>query len=156
MTKRIKLENVDMSAAPWCFYGWGVEGQEDLDADAHDAIESHLDMHDGKTGIDDDDDILEIFAHERDVVTVKNRKDFAGEVLDRLSELLDDKFGSPEVDLPDPGCLDIEAAQRFVNAVVSRYQVWRCEPAPVPVVEVDVAAWIAANRPDWLSERASA
>ena len=74
-------------------------------------------------------------------------------ILERIVEDLDGNgYGDPDGNM-DPftkeGMADVmEKGRAFVAAIREHYQPWACEQTHK--VDVDVKAWIAENRPDWL------
>jgi hypothetical protein len=65
-------------------------------------------------------------------------------------ERLDEDFGDPDGDGTTPTAAMLEAEKAFIAAVLAEYENHWLED--VYTEQVDVAAWVLANRPEWLEE----
>lgn len=70
--------------------------------------------------------------------------------LDLLLEELDEEYGDPEGDYPIPTDAMKGAEKTFLDVVLSEYTPWACEQ--VAIKEINVIAWVKANKPEWLEE----
>lgn len=62
------------------------------------------------------------------VISDKEKAFIAEDLLDRLLERLDEENSDPDGDNTEPTAPMKDAAKTFVEAVVSGYFVWACEP----------------------------
>lgn len=147
-SKTYAYEDLDLSAEPWVSYLWGVADQEHLDLDPYDTIEAALDV---EADLEDLPETIELHPWVRHVPTEGEIQGLVDVILDDVFERLDERYGNPDGDREEPGERDRREALRFVNGVVGRLFIWRCDPVP-EIVEVDVERWIRENRSDWLSD----
>jgi hypothetical protein len=125
------------------------EGAEVLHHDTPDeAVEYHLDGVDPILDADLLTTPLRIYAFKRAKVSASDVENLPGIVLNDLMQWLDDnEYGDPE-DGSEPTPKMELAARVFIDTIVREFKVWSCEC--IGYTEVDVAEWIAKNRPDWL------
>lgn len=109
-------------------------------------VEGHLD------GLDVDywPDVLEVQGYRREVIGEEEINALIFGVLELVYEELDNDYGDPEERAPE-NPKDVEAAQRFVREVVSRFHVWRCSPTGNPL-SVNVADFVTENCGAWLED----
>ena len=129
------------------------EGQECLtNHDIHDAIEYHLD---GMWERGQEWASYKSYLPEKLTVygwkRIKVTADMLYEPLDDVLERLDEEYGDPDGDGADATEKMKEAQKVFLEAVAAEYSCWACEQ--VAKVEVDPAAWIEQNRPDWMEDK---
>jgi hypothetical protein len=71
--------------------------------------------------------------------------------LEHVLELLDEEYGDPEGGYTKPTEKMKEAEESFLEAVLSEYKAWTCEPIGEPV-KVNGFKWARKHRPDWIRE----
>ena len=71
---------------------------------------------------------IKINVFRRKVISDKEKAFIAEDLLDRLLERLDEENSDPDGDNTEPTAPMKDAAKTFVEAVVSGYFVWACEP----------------------------
>lgn len=89
---------------------------------------------------------LEIAGFIHEEISIGHHADSA---LENLLEWLDEEYGNPD-DYTRPSEKMKAAAQTFVKAVAEDYHVWACRE--VWSETIDVRAWVAKHRPDWLEQ----
>ena len=123
---------------------WDFEDEEHLShADLDEAIEAILENSDEVEGS------IELcgYAHmEKPPVEL-----VAEHILENVLEYLDCNYdlGSPD-DATEPTETMRDAATVFAASILKDYTPWTCEA--VKKETIDVKAWIAANKPEWLKE----
>ncbi len=123
---------------------WAVGDPVNLQyTDPDEAVEMYLD------GLDDEwPETVELVGYSRMKVTSGSFDEW---ILENLLEHLDENYGGEDAEWTEPTDAMEEAAKTFVEAVVSEYVPWACEP--VEKRTVDVSEWVLENRPDWLEEQ---
>ena len=119
---------------------YGVENQETLDDQLDECVERYFNECYPDLPIDEN---LEILVQRYKVI----EEDSLNPLQDFL-EQLDEEYG-PNDDFSDPTPKMIEAKKAFVKAVISEYQVWRCEPTG-ETIKVNLREWVREERPEWL------
>lgn len=118
------------------------EDAEILTAEDHnDAIEFYLDQHGQKAGK------LTIYGYKTQSLP-KNALS-TDYILEWSLEVLDEEYGNPN-EATEPNAAMIEAAKVFAAAICDNYKVWTCDV--IQTAEIDIAEWIARERPDWQEE----
>jgi hypothetical protein len=118
---------------------WGLEGAEECYDDQSELIGKYLDDLD----IEDWPDELVLREYERDVVT--RAPWLAQQLAESVLEHLDDNYGPADGhEWKRPSFEDIADMGAAINAVVSRYHVWRCEPTG-KTETVDLREWVREN-----------
>ena len=112
---------------------YGVENQETLDDQLDECVERYFNECSPDLPINEN---LEILVQRYKVI----EEDSLNPLQDFL-EQLDEEYG-PNDDFSDPTPKMIEAKKAFVKAVISEYQVWRCEPTG-ETIKVNLREWCA-------------
>lgn len=97
---------------------YGLRHQEELNDSVEDVVEYQLEG--------DTNSAEEIIEFRR--VAVKDWGGMGGRVLERVLEELDEEYGDPNGDFPEPTKAMKEAADTFMKVVLDEYVPWNCEP----------------------------
>lgn len=93
---------------------------------------------------------LTVGAFVKESISEAYAKDIANDLVEEQLAHLDENFGDPDGDSTEPWPELVAAAEAFAAELRRKYEVWICKC--VHTVEVDVAEWVKANRPDWLGD----
>ncbi len=72
-------------------------------------------------------------------------------ILERCLEELDEEYGNPDGEPAKPTEAMVAAERAFLEVLKREYTPWACEE--VCRKEVNVAAWVRENRPDWIEAK---